>query len=153
MSGTSEVAPDTLAIGLTEGGIEVEYTDGREVFYHGVPEKVDRITTPPGKDTHVLVTNDDGTHGVLTYVNERTTEDEILEDSGVGRVLLDAGEETSIFPGVTVQESDLRITVRADLDVVDGRVFVFAEDEMGEASYELVADPPGNGDGSESDDA
>lgn len=138
MSGTSEVAPDTLAIDLTEGGIEVEYTDGREAFYHGVPEQVEQVTTPPGKDTHVLVTNADDTHGVLTYVNERTTEDDILEDSGVGRILLDRGEETSIFPGVTAQESDMRITVRADLEMVDGRVFVFAEDEMGEASYELA---------------
>ena len=156
MSETSEVAPDTLAIDLTEGGIEVEYTDGREVFYHGVPEKVERVTTPPGKDTHVLVTNADGTHGVLTYVNERTTEDDILEDSGVGRVLLDRGEETSVFPGVTVQESELRVTVRADLEMVDGRVFVFAEDEMGEQSWELVADAPDEGEGQateESDEA
>jgi hypothetical protein len=147
MTGTSEVAPDTLAIDLTEGGIEVAYTDGREAFYHGIPEQVEQVTTPPGKDTHVLVTNADGTHGVLTYVNERTTEDEILEDSGVGRVLLDRGEETSVFPGVTVQESEMRITVRADLAMVDGRVFVFAEDEMGEASYELVETVSGEGDG------
>ncbi len=152
MGGTSEVAPDTLAIDLTEGGIEVEYTDGREVFYHGVPEPVDRVTTPPGKDTHVLVTNADATHGVLTYVNERTTEDQILEDSGVGRVLLDRGEETSVFPGVTVQEADMRITVRADLDLVDGRVFVFAEDEMGESSWELVEDAEDTGGGGEASD-
>lgn len=147
MSGTSEVAPDTLSVDLAEAGVEVEYTDGRTVFYHGVPAPVETVTTAPGKETHVLVTNADGTHGVLTYVNEQTTEDEILEDSGVGRVLLDRGEETAIFPGVTVQESELRVTVRADLDTVDGRVFVFEEDAMGEQSYELVADPPAGDDG------
>ena len=144
MSGQSEVAPDTLAVDLTEGGIEVEYADGRTVFYHGVPERVERATVPPGKDAHVLVTNGEGTHGVLTYVNERTTEDEILEDSGVGRILLDSGEETTVFPGVSVQESDLRVVVRADPETVDGRVFVFAEDEMGESAYELVAEAPGD---------
>jgi hypothetical protein len=142
MSEKSEVAPDTLPVDLTEGGIEVEYTDGRTVFYHGVPEPVERVTTPPGKTTHVLVTDAEESHGVLTYVNERVTEDDILEDSGVGRVLLDSGEETSIFPGVTVQESEMRIVVRADLDTVDGRVFVFAEDETSEHSWEVVEDPP-----------
>ncbi|MEF8775521.1 MAG: DUF5796 family protein [Haloarculaceae archaeon] len=147
MSEKSEVAPDTLAVDLTEGGVEVEYADGRTVFYHGVPERVEQVTVPPGKDTHVLVTNGEGSHGVLTYVNERTTEDEILEDSGVGRILLDQGEETTVFPGVRVQESEMRITVRADPEMVDGRVFVFAENEMGEAGYELVEEAESSGEG------
>ena len=76
MSGTSEVAPDTLSVDLQDAGVEVEYTDGRTVFYHGVPTPVDSVTTAPGKETHVLVTNEAGTHGVLTYVNEQTTEDD-----------------------------------------------------------------------------
>jgi hypothetical protein len=152
MEGRSEVAPDTLPIELTDDGVVVEYTDGREVFYRGVPEKVEgSLTTPPGKDVHVLVTDASETQGVLVYVNERRTEDEILRDTGVGRVLLSAEERTTVFPGVPVEDvgNGLRVTVEVE-DTVDGRVFVFAEDGMGEHSYEVV---PGGDDptGSESE--
>lgn len=139
MSQHSEFSPDTLSVELTEAGIAVEYTDGREVFYHGVPEKVERsYTTAPGKEVHVLVTDPTETEGVLIYINDRTTADEILASSGVGRVLLDDDEETTIFPGVSVREADYRIAAEADPDAARGRVFVFEEDEMGERSVELV---------------
>jgi hypothetical protein len=135
----SEVAPDTLPVELTDDGVVVEYTDGRQVFYRGVPGAVESPhTTAPGKDVHVLVTDASETQGVLVYVNERTTEDEILEDSGVGRVLLGADEETTVFPGVTVRGGGLRVEVDVDFEAVDGRVFVFEEDEMGERSLEVV---------------
>jgi hypothetical protein len=32
----------------------------------------------------------------------------------------------------------MRVDVEADLDAVDGRVFVFEEDALGERSFELV---------------
>jgi hypothetical protein len=140
MQGRSEVAPDTVPVELTDDGIVVEYTDGREVFYRGVPEKVEgTLTTPPGKDVHVLVTDASDTQGVLVYVNERKTEDEILRGTGVGRVLLDTEERTTVFPGVAVTDvgGGLRVEVEVD-GTVDGRVFVFAEDGMGEHSYEVV---------------
>jgi hypothetical protein len=141
MTAHSDVSPVTLPVELTADGIEVEYADGRRVFYRGVPEAVENpLTPPPGKDVHVLVTDASETQGVLVYVDERTTEDEILEDSGVGRVLLEPNDETTVFPGVTVRRGDMRVEVDADLAAVDGRVFVFAEDEMGERSYELVAE-------------
>lgn len=137
----SDVSPVTLPIELTEGGIEVEYADGRQVFYRGVPEAVENpLTPPPGKDVHVLVTDASESQGVLVYVDERTTEDEILESSGAGRVILEPNDETTVFPGVTVRRGDMRVEIDADLAAVDGRVFVFAEDERGERSYELVAD-------------
>ena len=79
----------------------------------------------------------------MVYVNDRNTHDEILESTGVGRVLLDGGEETSLFPGVEAANHGYRIEVTADPEAARGRVFVFAEDEMGEASYELVG--PGEG--------
>jgi len=144
MHSRSDVAPDTLPIELTADGIEVEYKDGRSVFYRGVPTKVEgSVKTAPGKDVHVLVSDKSETQGVLVYVNELNTEDEILEDTGVGRVMLDKGEETTVFPGVTVRESQMRIDVEMDTDAVDGRVFVFEEDELGERSFELV--PEGEG--------
>jgi len=138
MQGYSEVPPDTLPVELSEDGITVEYTDGREVFYRGVPVREEgSLQTPPGKDVHVLVTNEAETHGVLVYVNERTTEDAILAESGAGRVLLEKGERTSVFPGVEVEDLRYRVEVSVDR-AVEGRVFVFAEDETGERSYEVV---------------
>jgi len=142
MEGRSEVAPDTLPVELQEEGVLVEYTDGRELLYRGVPERVPgTLVTPPGKDIHVLVTDASGTRGVLVYVNERRTEDEILRDTGVGRVLLGREERTTVFPGVAVRDvgNGLRVEVEVeDPDAVDGRVFVFAEDGMSEHSYEVV---------------
>jgi len=141
MTSHSEVSPDTLAVELTADGVEVEYADGRRVFYRGVPEAVEGpLMPPPGKDVHVLVTDDDDTHGILVYVDERTTEDEILEATGVGRVLLGPDDETTIFPGVTVSRGQVRVEVEADHETVDGRVFVFAEDARNERSYELVSE-------------
>ena len=142
----SDISPHTLAVSLVEGGTVVTYRDGREVFYHGVPEQV---TTPhetaPGKDVHVLVTDETESQGVLLYVNERKTADEILEGSGVGRVLLGQGEEATLFPGVRVTGGGVRSTITLEPDLVDGRVFVFEEDQFQEFSYELV----GQGDSGE----
>lgn len=141
MAERSDIAPETLQVRLDPEGVEVEYTDGRSVFYHGVPEKRDgSLLSPPGRDVHVLVTSPDGTEGVMVYVNDRRTHDDILESTGVGRVILERGEETSLFPGVEVENRGYRVEVTADPEAAGGRVFVFAEDETGEAAYELVAE-------------
>jgi hypothetical protein len=141
MSQRSDISPDTLRVDLDPDGIEVEYINDRSVFYHGVPEKaVGSIVTPPQKQVHVLVTDPTETEGVMIYVNDRKTDDEILRSSGVGRVILDRGEETSIFPGVTVHEEDYRIEVEADPETARGRVFVFAEDEISEHSWEIIGE-------------
>lgn len=140
MSLRAEVAPDTLEISLAEEGIYVQYHDGRRVFYNGIPEKVHgSVRTRPGKDVQVLVTNGDATEGVLTYVNERNTEADILESSGVGRVMLEKGESRELFPGVTATLDGYAIVVEADPDQAGGRVFVFEEDELGERKFELYA--------------
>ena len=141
MSYHSEHSPDTLSVDLTEAGIAVEYTDGREVFYHGVPKEVaGSHTTGPGKEVHVLVTDPTETEGVLVYVNDRTTADEIIEGTGVGRVLVSEGEGTTLFPGVSVAAANYRVTVEADPETARGRVFVFEEDELSERSVEIVAE-------------
>ncbi|MBV0922873.1 hypothetical protein KTS45_01545 [Halomicroarcula limicola] len=141
MSHRSDIAPDTLSIELTEDGIAVEYLDGRKAFYRGVPAKAEgSVRTAPGKDTHVLITDETETSGILVYVNDLRTHDDIIESSGVGRVLLDDGDEDELFPGVTVRDREMRVEVDVDFDVADGRVFVFEEDEMGERSYEVVAE-------------
>jgi len=135
----SEVPLDTVGIDLVDGGVVVECTDGREVFYRGAPERVETPhRTAPGKQAHVLVTDASEQRGVLVYVNERRTDDEILESSGVGRVMLGPGETATLFPGVTVHGGRLRSTLRLERDVLDGRVFVLEEDQFEEHSYKVV---------------
>ena len=147
MTERSDIAPETLHVGLDPEGVEVEYVDGRSVFYHGVPRKREgSVVCPPGRDVHVLVTAPDGTEGVMMYVNDRTTADGILESTGVGRIVLERGETASLFPGVDAENHGYRVEISADPDVARGRVFVFAEDETGEAAYELVADAGGESD-------
>ncbi len=139
MSARNNVAPSTLPVEFVDGGVVVRYLDGRETFYHGVPEPVEGgLTTPPGKHVHVLVTDADGVEGVMTYVNDRDTHDDILETTGVGRLILEATDEETLFPGVTVRTEGYSVRVEADHDLLEGRVFVFAEDELSEHSYELV---------------
>jgi len=141
MNRANEVSPSTLPIELTEGGIGVEYLDGRQVFYHGVPAKtVGTYRTTPQMDVHVLITDQDGTEGILVYLNDRKTDGEILEDSGVGRVLLADGESASVFPGVTVTRDGFALEIDVDFETVDGRVFVFEESEMAERRHEIVAE-------------
>jgi len=140
MTDRSDVAPETLRVSLEPEGVEVEYTDGRSVFYHGVPQRREgRVVCPPGRDVHVLVTAPDGAEGVMMYVNDRNTHEDILESTGVGRVMVDRGETVSVFPGVEATNLGYRIEVEADPGTARGRVFVFAEDQTGETSYELVA--------------
>ena len=136
----SDVAPRTLGVELRPEGVVVTYADGRSTIYRGAPTKVSgSLTTNPGKETHLLVTDPTETEGVMLYVNDLKTHDEILEDTGVGRILLDDGDTEEVFPGVTVRRSgDHRTTIEADPETARGRVFVFVEDDWGEESYEFV---------------
>ena len=138
----NDVPPRTLGVELREEGVVVTYADDRTTIYRGVPQKVsDSLKTAPGKETHILVTDPTETEGVLLYVNDLKTADEILEDTGVGRILLEEGDREDVFPGVSVSRTDgLRTTVEADPEEARGRVFVFVEDDWGEASYEFVAE-------------
>jgi len=139
MSIREDVPPQTVGVELDEDGVVVEYLDGREAFYRGVPRRTEgSVTTAPGKQAHVLVTDAAGTEGILVYVNDRVTHEDILESTGVGRILLDPGEATTVFPGVRAESHAHRVEVTVDFDALDGRVFVFEEDEMGERSFEVV---------------
>lgn len=138
----SDVPPTSLAVDLREEGVVVEYLDGRTTLYRGAPDVVEgAMTTGPGKETHVLVTDPTETEGVMTYVNDFKTDDEILRDSGVGRVVLQHGETEELFPGVVVTRTGQRNEIVADPETAGGRVFVFVEDEWSEGSFEIVAPP------------
>jgi hypothetical protein len=135
----TDVAPDTVGVELVEDGVVVEYLDGREVFYHGPPEKAEgEVRCQPSKLVQVLVTDPTETEGVMVYVNDRDTHDDILETTGVGRVILDPDEEETLFPGVVVRADGYAVEVEADPETAGGRVFVFEEDELGERAFELV---------------
>jgi len=151
MTFRADVAPSTLGVELNEDGVVVEYIDGRTVFYHGPPEAVEgsvrapppeavegSVRAPPGKLTQVLVTDPTETEGVLVYVNDRNTDESILQDTGVGRVMVANDEEEELFPGVTVRAEAYAVEVEADPETARGRVFVFAEDELAEFAYEIV---------------
>ena len=139
MSQRGNVSPSTLGIELAESGVAVSYTDGREVFYHGVPEKVsETLRTPPGKEVHILVTDPTETEGVMLYVNDFKTHDTVLESTGVGRIFVEPDDHEEVFPGVDVETEGHSVLVEADPEIARGRVFVFAEDEMSEHSYEMV---------------
>ena len=141
MSVRSDVSPDTLPVELAEEGVYVEYADGRRVFYNGVPKKAEgSVRTQPGKMVQVLVTDPTETEGVLVYVNDRKTHDEILQDSGVGRIVLDPGETEELFPGVELRMDGYAVEVDADPEIARGRVFVFEEDDLGERSFEIVSE-------------
>jgi hypothetical protein len=71
-------------------------------------------------------------------VNDRNTDESILQDTGVGRVMVGNDEEEELFPGVTVRAEAYAVEVAADPETARGRVFVFAEDEMAERAYEIV---------------
>lgn len=146
MRARNDVSPTTLPVDLRESGVAVEYRDGREVFYHGVPERTGSPVRTAGEvDVHVLVTGPDGQEGVLTYVNDRRTHDDVLESTGVGRVLLGDGDGERLFPGVVVRAEGRRVVVEVEFDAVDGRVFVFEENQLGERSREVVPDADSEG--------
>ena len=142
MSNRNDVPPGTVGVDLREEGVVVEYADGRETLYRGVPSAEEgSVRTGPGKECHLLVTDPTESEGVMLYINDLKTEDEILEDTGVGRVMIDPGEAEEVFPGVTARHVDgRRIEVEADPEVARGRVFVFVEDDWGEQSFEIVSD-------------
>jgi hypothetical protein len=142
MSNRNDVPPGTVSVDLRDEGVVVEYADGRETLYRGVPStEAGSVRTGPGKECHLLVTDPTESEGVMLYVNDLKTEDEILEDTGVGRVMVDVGESEEVFPGVTAHHRDgRRIEVEADPEVARGRVFVFVEDDWGEQSFEIVSE-------------
>lgn len=139
MSLRSDVSPSTLGIRVTDEGITVEYLDNRETVYSSPVEQVPgEVRCQPGKEVHVLVTDQTETEGAIVYVNDRRTDAEILETTGVGRVMLEPGAETEFFPGVTVRMDGHAVVVEAAPSIAGGRVFVFEEDEMGERAYEII---------------
>lgn len=140
MSYRSAVPPSTLSVRILEDAIEVVYHDGRRVRYENEPTTVTgSVRTRPGTIVQVLVVDTEADEGAITYVNDRDSHDDILEKTGVGRLIVEPGDTKGIFQGVTAHGDGHAVEVRLE-DEVDERVFVFAEDDRGEAAYELIPD-------------
>lgn len=139
MSPRETVSPSTLQVRREESAIIVQYLDGRETVYELERDETEPpVRTQPGMLVQVLQVTDDFGSGLLIYVNDRDSAPEILEDTGVGRINLQPGESASLLPGIEVAMDGHSAVVDADLDAVDGHVFVFEEGMMGAAAYELV---------------
>ncbi len=134
------VTPASLSVDVTDEEVAVGYLDGHIVRYTApTPPTEPPVRTQPRRLVSVLVVAPDGTEATLTYVNELNTDVEMLEDTGVGRVFVDPGERAGIAPGVTAEGDGHAVVIHADFTTVDGRVFVFEEDQFAETGYELVA--------------
>lgn len=143
MNYRSDIAPSTLPVTIDPDAVEVEYLDGRAVQYREPREETaEPVRCRPGTEVHVLVADPAASEGVMVYVNDRSTHDEILESTGVGRLILDPGEEASVFPGVEARLDGHAVIITADPAAAGGRVFVFDEDERGERAFEVVAAEP-----------
>lgn len=141
MTNRSDIAPGTLPVTIDSDWVEVEYLDGRAVRYREPREETTGpVRCRPGTEVHVLVADPVEAEGVMVYVNDRSTHDDILESSGVGRIILDPGEDASVFPGVTARLDGHAVVVTGDPTVSGGRIFVFEEDERAERAVELLAE-------------
>lgn len=141
MSPRETVSPATLQVRRDEGAIVVRYLDDRETVYdHELETTEPPLRTRPGMLVQVLQVSPDFETGVLVYVNDRDSDAEILEDTGVGRINLQPGESASLLPGIDAEMDGHNTVIDADLEVVDGQVFVFEEGMLGTAGYELTED-------------
>ena len=138
MEHRGNVSPSTLRVELSENQIAVHYLDGRVTTYRGPIQRSNgTVRTPPGKEVHILVVDPETSNGVLVYLNDLKTHDDVLESTGVGRLLLESPDRREVFPGVECQKDGHAIVVDVDPSEVDGRVFIFAEDEFSEHAYEI----------------
>lgn len=137
MASRSNISPATLPVEWTEAGIEVTYLDGRRVTYRAPPEATtEAVRAPASSQAHVLIADRDSGSGTVVYVNDHKTADEILQDSGVGRVLVAAGDVATVAPGVDA--IGYREAVEIGLEgPTDRDVYVFVENQLRERAYQL----------------
>lgn len=139
MEARSNVSPVPLTLHPGESQMTLEYLDGRRVEYEAPLEtQSGSVSANVAYEIHVLVTDADETEGIMTYVNDYDTSDEILESTGVGRVLLDVDDREALYPGVTARRSADQITIDVEADAIDGSVYAFVENQLDERVYRLV---------------
>lgn len=139
MHARSNISPVPLLVQPGDTDIVVTYTDGRAVAYGDpIESRSGTVKANLAYEVHVLITDQDGTEGIMVYVNDYDTSDDILESTGVGRVLLDTEESEALYPGVTASRSTDQIMIDVDESAIDGSVYVFIENQLDERAYQLV---------------
>lgn len=139
MQHRSNVSPVPLPVERESDRIRLTYLDGRVVTYRGPFDDRDGgVRANRSFAVHVLVVDPESEEGVMTYINDYDTSDDILESTGVGRVLLAEGESEAIYPGVTARLSGETIDVRVHSAVGQVNVYAFVENDRGESAVKLT---------------
>lgn len=139
MAARSNVSPVPLQLEPRDQGIAVRYLDGRLVEYAApIADADDAVGANITYEIHVLVTDEAETEGIMVYLNDYDTSDDVLESTGVGRILLEQGESAAAYPGVMASRADDRVEVAADPEAVEGSVLVFVENQLEERAFRLV---------------
>lgn len=136
MEARSNVTPVPLTLDIGDESISLQYQDGRIVTYPGPFNSREEVSATLTYEIHVLIT--DGTEGRMVYINDYDTSDEVLESTGVGRVILEEGSSAAVYPGVTARREGERITIEADAEAIEGSVYTFVENQLEEYAYQLV---------------
>ncbi len=137
----TEPKPLAVRMPAEEDTIYVEYLDDHIVRYRGPFEThAPPIHTQPGRRIHVLLVEPDGSTGRLLYINEFSTAPEILSDTGVGRVFVDADDQQTLFDGIEAHSEGQRVVIDVDQATVEGRVFVITEDQFETRTIEVTPD-------------
>lgn len=139
MSPLGNVSPASLPVHAGDEGIEITYLDDRRVTYRATPESTQSpVRVQERSQVHVLIVGPDGDAGRLVSINDRKTSNNILERTGVGRVLLDDGGEATLAPGVDVHRSGEELIVHVSPVVGERRILVFVDTQRHEHAYEVA---------------
>lgn len=140
MTYRTNVSPTFLPVRKQGSQIELTYLDGRVVTYSGpFNSSLDTIEANRSVEVHVLIVDHDFTEGMMVYINDYDTIDDILESSGVGRIILADESVESLYPGVQVSRDGERIRVNASDAPSDIWVYAFIESQLTENAYRLSA--------------
>lgn len=141
MEHRSNVSPVPLTVERSTEAVSLQYLDDRVVTYRGpFEESQSELRANRSFEVHILVIDPDTGEGIMTYINDYDTSDEILESTGVGRVLIDDGQREVIYPGITATLEGETIHVSLDSSIDDVWVYAFVENDRGE-SGSILASP------------
>lgn len=139
MTALGNVSPAMLPVHAGDEGVEITYLDDRCVTYRATPESIQSpVRVQERSHVHALIFGPDGDAGRLVYINDRKTSDNILERTGVGRILLDDGAEATLAPGVDVRRAGEEIAVHVSRAAGERRVLVFVDTQRHEQAYEVA---------------
>ena len=138
MTYRTNVSAVPLPVRRSDDTIEITYLDDRVVTYPGpFQDEGTSLTANRTVEIHVLIVDNEFSEGMMIYLNDYDTVDDILESTGVGRIILDDGATESLYPGVRGSRQGERITVEVDTNAETAGVYVFVESQLKQDAYEL----------------